>query len=612
MKRFIFFLLFFLLLQLFFTKDTFASSNFSTDYNVIYTIAQDSLTHVNLNITVTNQSSQYYTPSYEIQSGFKNITNLNASDEIGSLSPKITRDGSGTAILVNFNQRVVGIGNKHILNISFDTDEVAENLNHVWEINIPGLSSKSDFSSFNATVVYPVSLGKPSYIKPAVYPQSYAGNKLTFNKDQLGTSGISITFGSYQIYSFDLVYHLGNSNLFPVKTEIALPPGTNYQDVAIDSIEPKPINVTTDADGNWLAQYFLSPSKRINVEVKGKAKIYLSPKTEPLSNAQIQTYLAAKQYWESNDSKIKSLAKELKTPDKIYDYVVSHLTYDFSRVSSSEPRLGAVGVLNSPGSAVCLEFTDLFIAISRAAGIPAREIDGYAYTKNTQQRPLSLVSDILHAWPQYYDFGKKEWISVDPTWGNTTGGVDYFNVLDFDHFAFVVKGQNSSYPVPAGGYKMPQDKDLKDVTVDIGDNFSSTVNVSPDITIQNPVFAGFPTDVTITVKNTGNSLADSGNFQVATDFLKPTNQTIYFQKIPPFGFVSIPIRYGATAFLTNDTDAIKITFGNKIYSQDIRILPIFLYKGFLIFGGAFLIVVCVILSIIIYRSRRIPISQSGE
>ncbi len=30
---------------------------------------------------------------------------------------------------------------------------------------------------------------------------------------------------------------------------------------------------------------------------------------------------------------------------------------------------------------------------------------------------------------------------IDPTWGATTGGVDYFETLDFDHFAFVVKGK---------------------------------------------------------------------------------------------------------------------------------------------------------------------------
>jgi transglutaminase-like putative cysteine protease len=56
---------------------------------------------------------------------------------------------------------------------------------------------------------------------------------------------------------------------------------------------------------------------------------------------------------------------------------------------------------------VCLEFTDLFIAIARAAGIPAREIDGFGYTQNAINRPISIDEDILHAWPEYYDTAKK-------------------------------------------------------------------------------------------------------------------------------------------------------------------------------------------------------------
>src|SRR5205085_322452 len=145
-------------------------------------------------------------------------------------------------------------------------------------------------------------------------------------------------------------------------------------------------------------------------------------------------------YWQTNDPAIKALGQELKTPKDIYEYVVKTLSYDFTRVTDDKPRLGAALALKNPTSAVCREFTDLFIAIARSAGIPAREVDGFAYTENAKQRPLSLVKDILHAWPEYYDTNKKTWVMVDPTWGSTTGGIDYFQVLDLDHFAFAIKG----------------------------------------------------------------------------------------------------------------------------------------------------------------------------
>jgi hypothetical protein len=47
-------------------------------------------------------------------------------------------------------------------------------------------------------------------------------------------------------------------------------------------MNPKPINVTVDNDGNWLATYYLSPSKNLNIEVKGKAKINLTPISESI------------------------------------------------------------------------------------------------------------------------------------------------------------------------------------------------------------------------------------------------------------------------------------------------------------------------------------------
>ena len=93
-----------------------------------------------------------------------------------------------------------------------------------------------------------------------------------------------------------------------------------------------------------------------------------------------------------------------------------------------------------------MEFTDLFITIARSAGIPAREVNGFAYTENPDIQPLSLVNDVLHAWPEYYDSEKGVWIPVDPTWGSTTGGVDYFSKLDLRHFTFVVHGKDSTKP----------------------------------------------------------------------------------------------------------------------------------------------------------------------
>lgn len=612
LPAFLFFL--FALASLTFTPKTFADSDFSTDYNVTYTVGTNATTHVDINATLTNLTSNYYAASYSIQVGFTDISHIAASDSDGPIVVKIIKSAKGNTITLNFNNHSVGLNSKLPFSVSFDTDEVAQNFNNVWDINIPGIANQGDFASFNSTVIYPSFLGNPTYIKPTLLNQniSASGNKLTFTKNDLGGSGISIAFGNFQIYNFDLIYHLENKNLFPISTEIALPPSTNYQDMDLENINPKPTNVKIDKDGNWLAQYIIAAHKKINVSASGIVKVYLNPREETLDNNSLQDYLKPQPYWESNSSKIIDLAKDLKTPYAIYQYVIKTLTYDFSRVETNSPRLGAVQALRTPTSAVCLEFTDLFIALSRAAGIPAREIDGYAYTSNTNERPLSLTEDILHAWPEYYDFDKKTWVMVDPTWGNTTGGIDYFNALDFDHIAFVIKGESSSYPVPAGGYKTSTFTNSKDVNVALGKSFDQTIEkVSVETQIPENILSGLPINGYIKISNTGSSLIKNHEVDVATNFLSPKNQAVLSQDIPPYGYLLLPITFKRTSFLTNAADTIKITVGNDTFYKNIRIIPFFLDKVFVL-GGIIFVSFGIILSLIAFLFRRLSLSKPRE
>lgn len=601
-------LLFILVLFFISPVKSFAESNFSTDYNVIYSINEKANTHVGLNGTLTNLTDKYYASSYSVQVGFTDIKNLLARDSEGPILPKITKSPKGTTITLKFNQNVVGVNSKLNFNISFDTSEVATNNNSTWELNIPGISSENDFSSFNVTVNYPQFLGKPTYIKPVLTGNIKSfENKLVFTKEELGDSGISVAFGDYQIYSFDLVYHLENKNIFPVSTEIALPPDTNYQRILIENINPRPSNVYIDRDGNWLAKYVLSANKSIDVKVLGKAKVFLNPKEEYLGPDLAKEYLKQKKYWDSDNFKIKELAKELKTPFAIYQYVSKSLSYDFSRVESNSPRLGAIQTLSSLNSAVCLEFTDLFIAIARAAGIPAREINGYAYTNNKFERPLSFVKDILHAWPQYYDYDKKTWIMVDPTWANTTGGVDYFNTLDFNHIAFVVKGIDSNYPVPAGGYKLSSDTNKKDVVVLIDKSFEEkSNNVSLQIDFPQTLLSGLTPNGTIKIENAGKTLIKKHEVKVSTDFLTPVSQSVFTKDIPPYGYQVVSLSFKRTPILTNTNDTIRIAADNNFVSKPIEIVPFYVNKLF-IFGGLLIASFSSIILLTAYLYRRISL-----
>lgn len=587
-----------------------AAEHFTIASNVTYTVSNTNMTHAAMRIGLTNTSSQYYASEYTIHIGFSNIDNVKASDPQGPIVPIVTKEESGYTIKVLFNTPVVGIDKTLPFTIEFDTPDIVQQQGSIYEVDIPGIANQNDFSQFNVTVSVPNYFGEPTYIKPKT-----ASNDLSFSKEELGEGGVSIGFGESALYAFTLTYHLGNKNVFPIRTEMALPPDTTYQTVSIEDISPKPTNVTQDVDGNWLAQYSLYPSEKKTITVKGTVAVNLQPKEKIETEQTLRKYLIQQPYWEITHADIKKLADELKTPRAIYDYVVQTLSYDFSRVTDEKERLGALRVLKNPKSAVCLEFTDLFVAIARAAGIPAREVDGFAYAKNPKERPISVESDILHAWPQYYDREKKTWVMVDPTWGNTTEGVDYFDVFDFNHIAFVVKGIDSEYPVPAGGYKLIGDTAIKQVVVTaINRKELPKPKAFASIQVDEKIFAGISFGGNIRVENPNGVLYPEQTIQVKGSSIQATRQEVISRIIPPFGHVDVPIQFEKTPFWTRKNATITALISGSSVYQTVEIIPIYLalfekpLLPWTIGGGVFIACISIIIWLITRRTRHLSVS----
>jgi hypothetical protein len=139
--------------------------------------------------------------------------------------------------------------------------------------------------------------------------------------------------------------------------------------------------------------------------------------------------------------------------------VINTLDYNYDKLKRKIKRLGAQQALTTPQLAVCTEYTDLFIALAREKGIYSREIQGYGFSHDENLRPISLTSDVLHSWVEYFDLKKNIWIPIDPTWQDTSG-IDYYNSFDLNHIAFVIHGKDPNYPYPAGMYKIEESKDI--------------------------------------------------------------------------------------------------------------------------------------------------------
>ena len=284
---------------------------------------------------------------------------------------------------------------------------------------------------------------------------------VTYTWHGYGNDSLTLLFGDSVTYHLNLTYELKNKELKPGESELALPPDTPYQKILLDSLSPEPSSIRLDNSGNWLARYSLKAQEKLLVNASLYATVYPKPVSHDPSVTTLQK-TPHSQYWDLSSASLQSLSQQLKSPANIYKYLADNLVYNYAGITGTANRQGAEGAITLENAVLCTEFTDTFVALARRNLIPAREINGYGFTKNLDLQPRSTTSDIIHAWPEYYDQTSGKWISVDPTWGNTTGGVDYFNKLDFSHITFVRHGDEDSYPLPAGAYKSnPDDRHIQ-------------------------------------------------------------------------------------------------------------------------------------------------------
>ncbi len=554
------------------TSNVYAAGEFKSSYNVIYNISEDGNTVVDQEISLTNQLTTLYPIESEITLGSANIYNLTATDNVGKIYIKVSKQEDSTKVRAYFNEKIVGIGKTYKWYLRYETPELVSLNGLIKEVNIPKLELDPDIDEYNLTV------NVPDSFKPVLYVKPENNNSLVFNKNDLSRGQVSIAFGKTQIFNFNLSYYLKNNNITPTLTEIALPMDTPYQKIYLKDLTPKPLNVEVDADGNWMAKYQLNPEQAINVLASGSAQLFLKPQYSQsfMSFNPLKTFIQSDKYWESGNPRIKQIANDLQTPENIYKYVVNSLKYDYNRVANNPQRMGALYMLDHTENAICMEFTDLFIALTRALGIPSREIDGFAYTNNNKLRPLSYKKDILHSWPEYYDDTKKQWIQIDPTWGSTTGGIDFFHTFDLNHMAFAIKGQSSVYPFPAGSYKNPK-VDSKDVEVAFGSmsDIDDYENIKLSLISQKQVYSGFVSTLKAVIENNGYISTKKQPLTIKIDNATITSApSVDIEPIPPYGRREIHVNFKPNNNLSEKSLNVQAFYADKAERVNITVKPL--------------------------------------
>lgn len=522
-----------------------ASENFHTTLTSTYTIQQNGETQVKKEFHIRNLKSTVYLKKYGIELQSNRISQVKVFDIQGAIPSNITQTDTKTTIGLEFaeNTSVVGKDKVRSFTIEYLDPDVAIYEGNILEAHIPRLLQPEEFDEYTVQLIVPANFTLPTLSEPEEYEvqtdETYT--RLSYSTKEI-RNGISALFGDQQQYSFRLTYDLENPSQSQGTVQIALPPDTQYQRVVYDSIEPPPQTIETDFDGNWIATYQLETQGIQTVQAQGNVTVFLRPQPDIPVLLPNKKVTQPDQYWESDAEAIRNLAQQYSTPQEIFEYVVHELHYNYARLQDENTRLGAVQALQTPDNAVCQEFTDLFISLARANEIPARQVIGYAFTNNPQIRPLSLVRDILHAWPEYFDTSSSTWKPVDPTWTNTTGGVDYFSQLDFNHIAFVLQGQSSQKPYPPGSYRTSTDQ-AKNVEISISKDIP-TKDFSADIQVSAPVSSPFGLNNrhVVTITNTsGKAWYNVPIHFSANEGISLSQNIFVIEHFLPFQTVTLPL-----------------------------------------------------------------------
>jgi transglutaminase-like putative cysteine protease len=218
-----------------------------------------------------------------------------------------------------------------------------------------------------------------------------------------------------------------------------------YQTVLSAEITPSDYRPVTDEYGNRYAEFDLSDmpaGAAVTIELAYRVAAHeLAYDLGECTGETPAEHLQAELHVESNNPQIIELSQELSTGKRtacdqaraFYDYVGNHLVHSYNGADwGAQAALGEMG-------ADCTEYTSLMMALSRAAGIPARYLEGLWASEE------ATLGDgrTEHAWLEVY-FPGVGWVPMDPTLGRSSLGRErYFAHLPPDHIIVTV-GRNPS------------------------------------------------------------------------------------------------------------------------------------------------------------------------
>ena len=354
-----------------------------------------------------------------------------------------TEYSNETATITVEYPRAIGTNDQLTFSLEYYNFGLLEKTGTLYDLYISGLSKGSVLKTEKQDMFYDTNI----YIKKGVLPEinfvlpkPISSNDqdrpgyivYRFNLDSLLGNSVWMQFGKEQLYKFNITQKavatlgssLGLNNEYKIIIPRDIASAELYQKVYIDKMFPIPTKTEYDSEGNFFAYFNIPSTDNEEITIEGYVQVGLTGKTVSEENsgkisdydqAKIKDYLNGAVYWEVSNPEIQAKAAELKGNEtnvykiiqSTYNFVINKINYSDIKRFGLNNRQGALETLHD-GSGVCMEYSDLFLTLLRAQGIPARAIFGYGYD------PLiNNTSQEAHQWVQVLIPSTNTWLDVD-------------------------------------------------------------------------------------------------------------------------------------------------------------------------------------------------------
>lgn len=371
------------------------------------------------------------------------LPTLQVNDGSGAAADFTTEvDGQNLLIKINRKQNQV-YGQTVTMSVTYNSYALSSRNGAIVDLYIPSFAEDFPFSdentkrTYNTVVRVPKPMGEVNFAVPSKSPSDKGDNwEFSFAQQEL-TGVISwLQVGTTQYYEFNITQPYSATTNIPAffnTYRVILPRDVNAgpinQKVYFQEVSPAPQRTFVDELGNLVAEFVIPADRSGDIVIKGYAVVSENRSVDVKNSGSLGKVdaevkaenTAAGNFWEVDAAEIQKVANQLKAEvgsddvyallEHTYQYVVAKIDYSTVKRFGLNVRQGALATLNGK-AAVCMEYSDLFIALLRAQGVPARAAFGYVY----DSRSTNGI-DTAHQWAEVYIPNLNAWIGVDTTWG---------------------------------------------------------------------------------------------------------------------------------------------------------------------------------------------------